>query len=43
MAKKRKKFPGESDSNVFARVASKAVREAREDNQGELGQPIALR
>jgi len=30
MAKKQKKFPGESDSNVFARVASRAVREARE-------------
>jgi hypothetical protein len=40
MAKKIKKFPGESDSNVFARVASRAVREAREDNRGELGQTI---
>jgi hypothetical protein len=42
MAKKRKKFPGESDSNVFARVASRAVREAREDNRGELEQPITV-
>lgn len=29
MPKKQKKFPGEKDRNVFARVASRAVREAR--------------
>lgn len=38
--KKAKKWPGESDSIVFARVASRAVHAAREDNQGELGQSI---
>ena len=42
MAKKSKKYPGEKDESAFVRVASRAVREAREDNRGELGQPIAL-
>ena len=33
---KAKVYPGEKDKNAFARVASKAVREARENPQGVL-------
>lgn len=43
MSKKQKKFPGESDSNVFARVASRAVRESREAKSALKSRPKLAR